>query len=453
MEAGSNVRKAVLLLDSYNDDAKLLHQSFKNIGFQGPVIVINDDGFLPDGVISVYQYFCGDFSNSDIATGKPRYFNQINIPDYWEIIADNGGGTIYNMNKERGRIFYAEPSYRRLVKIVDWYDENGTVRSSDHYNRDGALYARTIFDKDGKKFCKAYFDCNGGEALVENYVTENITVNRDGKVYIINNKVDLVLWVLNDMGLNNHRLFYNSLSTPFFVSQRMPADRKDDILFWQEGERNDIPGNMQMILNGESSRTTAIAVQKAAAYNKLIELGADVDMVKPLGYIYDFVRENQHRNEVLICTNSDHIERLDDVVRAMPDLTFHIAAITEMSAKLMAFSKHSNVKLYPNVSRKKLAELFDSCDYYLDINHEREIVDAIKTAFLNNQLILGFNITVHNKQYIADQHIFADCMSMFKTIREAIDNNDAMESKLELQRMAAMSENGADYFKLFEYNK
>ena len=135
--------KVVLLFDVYNQDSINLHTSFKLAGKDYLAAVIDDDGFLPEGVLSIYGYFLGEFEKSERVTGKPRYFNQIQVPDFWEISASNTGGKVHDLNKERARIFYAEPKHKRLIKVVDWYDDNGVVRSSDHYNRQGALYART----------------------------------------------------------------------------------------------------------------------------------------------------------------------------------------------------------------------------------------------------------------------------------------------------------------------
>ena len=108
-------------------------------------------------------------------------------------------------------------------------------------------------------------------------------------------------------------VFYNSLSTPFFVSQRLPQGAKRDILFWQEPKRDDVPGNMTIILNGQATRTEKIMVQRETAYNKLIELGASTTIVKKLGFVYPVERANMHRLEVLICTNSDQIENVRNI--------------------------------------------------------------------------------------------------------------------------------------------
>ena len=52
---------AILLFDNYNQDSQALHTSLKLAGFDCPAVVIEDDGFLPDDVMSVYGYILGDF--------------------------------------------------------------------------------------------------------------------------------------------------------------------------------------------------------------------------------------------------------------------------------------------------------------------------------------------------------------------------------------------------------
>ena len=434
----------VLLLDNYNEDSKMLHEAFKASGYKGKVVVIEDDGFLPDDVISLYRYFCGHFSK-----GKARYFNQINIPDYWEIEANNQGGKVMNLFRQRGSIFFAKPTHKRLVNTVDWYDEEGVVRSSDHYDINGYLYARTTFNKKGQRFCKTYYDAEEREIIVENYVTRDILLNHDNKVYIYKSKVDFIKKLFELANIQYNSIFYNSLSTPFFVSESLRNDVKADVLFWQEGVRNDIPGNMQIILNGNATRTNTIYVQKKESYEKLISLGASSDIVKPLGFVYNYEGTNKYGNDALICTNSDQIESLTYLVEQLPEINFHVAAITEMSSKLLSMGKYDNVYLYPGVKTTVLEELFDKCDIYLDINYANEIVSAVKTAFLHDELIMGFSNTLHNKSYIAKEHIFTEATNIVNLIKEIEGNDEIFKKHLDIQKEHAMSENTEDYEKIF----
>lgn len=450
METNRGLTDTVLLLDNYGEDSEMLHLSFRRAGFTGPVVVIEDDGFFPEDVISVYQYFCGDFRGSGRMPGKARYFNQINVPDYWEVSGNNSSGKVSDLNHERGRIFYAEPKHKRLVRVVDWMDEKGTVRSSDHYNRYGALYARTFFNKDAKRFCKAYFDAEGRETVLENFVTHDIILNRDGRVYVFKNKTDFILKLFEELGAMGSRIYYNSLSTPLFVSERMPAGRKEDVLFWQENARNDIPGNMKLILEKRAKRTRSIYVQKKDSYEKLMELSGSNEALKQLGFAYAYSRQNTFGSQALICTNSDRIEKGEELIKALPQMHFHIAAITEMSSRLMNLSQYQNVTLYPGARTKMIEELFDTCDYYLDINYEAEIVSAVKQAFLHNQLILGFKQTIHNKAFIAQEHMFDNHEAMIEFLNSVMGHEETINRQMNLQKKAAMSEEISVYAELLK---
>ena len=164
------MNQTVVLFDDYEMDSQNLHTSLLLAGYDFPVVVIEDDGFLPPEVSSIYEHYLGDYSKSPFAIGKPRYFNQIDVPDYWEISGDNRSGKIQDLNHIRGYIQYMEPKNKRLVKRVDWMDENGVIRSSDHYNQYGVLFARTYYNKSGKRVVKTFFSASGKDVITENYV-------------------------------------------------------------------------------------------------------------------------------------------------------------------------------------------------------------------------------------------------------------------------------------------
>lgn len=438
---------AILLMDNYGPDSQALHTSLKLAGFDCPAVVIEDDGFLPEDVMSVYGFFLGDFRAAQGAKARPKYFNEITVPEYWEISGTNGGGKVQDLYRERGKIFYAEPKHRRLVKVVDWYDERGVVRSSDHYNRYGALWGRTIFNSKGQKVNKTYFAADGREIIVENFVTGDIILNEEKEVRIFHNKTDFILHFLVRARFKQSRIFFNSLSTPFFVSNRLNCQVKRDILFWQEPVGDEIPGNMQSIFKGEASRTAMVMVQKKKSYDRLIALGANREMIQKLGFIYPFKKENAHRPEALICTNSDRIEHCEELVKSLPQMHFHIAALTEMSPKLTGMDKYDNVSLYPGVKTTVLDELFAVCDYYFDINYESEIVSAVQRAFLHNHLIFAFQETAHNADFVAEEYTFpaAEWERMKKDVEAAMTDEKVLGNMLQKQKKAAMAETAKNY--------
>lgn len=447
MDGFNRSNEIVLLFDFYHPDSQKLHRSFQLAGYEYPAVVIEDNGFLPKGVDSVYGSFLGDFQMSDRGLGRPRYFNEVVVPDYWEIVGTGQNAKIMDMGKERGRIFYTKPSHKRLVCEVDWLDEQGIVRSADHYNRYGVLYARTTFNKKGEKVNKSYFSADGKEKIVENYVTGDIILNEEDAVRFFRTKTSFVVYFMKKRGFAQSRLFYNSLSTPFFVSEEMSWRARRDLLFWQEPIAKDIPGNMKVILERSSSRTEKIMVQKHQSYVKMCELGVPKRMMEEKKFLYQFAKENAHSHDILICTNSDRIQSLNELVNALPGWHFHVAALTEMSSKLLDFGRYENVSLYPGVKNTVLEELFRQCDLYLDINYEAEIVSAVEKAFLHNHLILGFEETLHNGEDIAKEHIYPakDWSRMAEDVRRLEENPGLWDEMLALQRKMVIEEGRESY--------
>lgn len=419
--------------------------------------VIRDEGFLPDDVVSVTGWCCGEKQLCGGEKPRARYFNEIERPDYWEITADSSGGSVYDKSHLRGRIVYSAPGNTRLVKRVEWLDESGTVRMTDHYNRAGRLYARSTADGAGRRIVTAWFDAQGQERLTENAVTGDLILHSGspsgGKMRIYKNRTQMVLALFQELGLAGERIFYNSLSTPFFVSEALPSAGKKHLLFWQELPRSDVPGNMLGILHG-SSCTERILVQNRASFDALVEHGADAAMLRLFGYLYSYSRENGYGRNMLICTNSDQIESLGELAEALPDMHFHVAAVTEMSTKLLSMDRYPNVTLYPVARPAIFQKLYAMCDYYLDINYGSEIVSAVKEAFLHNLLILAFVKTQHNPAYTAPAHVFRDAASIAAAIRDAAADPAVMDRHLACQRQAALSEQESAYRDLFisEFN-
>ena len=64
----------ILLFDDYSQDSQNLHASFEQAGCQCPAAVIEDDGFLPADVMSVYGFFLGSFQGVKGDTRASKIF-------------------------------------------------------------------------------------------------------------------------------------------------------------------------------------------------------------------------------------------------------------------------------------------------------------------------------------------------------------------------------------------
>ena len=104
------------LYDRYSQESRDLHESLVATGLSQLGVVIDADGFLPDGLVSPFTYYLG------YEKGKPLYFNQVPVPAFWEISGNNQSARIEEVTQERALIHYADGMQARLVKQVDWKD-------------------------------------------------------------------------------------------------------------------------------------------------------------------------------------------------------------------------------------------------------------------------------------------------------------------------------------------
>lgn len=444
--------KIILLFDSYHSTSKLLHESFLRGGYDVLAVSMEENDFLPANVLSIYDLILGYYKDGESKTLlKPKYFNEIAMPDIWSVSAeDERWGKVTYQREVKGRIHYLKSAKNPLVSSVDWYDRIGGVRFRDHYNRWGYICARTIYDAAGEPMSKSWLSPEGCEVIMENCVTGDIILNDGDTFKSFRKRIDLFLYCLKELGFEQGRIFFNSLSTPFLMSNRLSNTSRGDVLFWQEIAENEVPANMRMILDKKVGRTEKIVVQTRESYQRLLELGVDENKIQRLGFIYPFERENEHRPQALICTESDRIEHLEELIREFPKLHFHIAAQTLMSQKLRNLDQYENVSLYEGVNSSTLDDLFQKCDYYFDINYRTEIVFAVYRAFLNKQLIFAFQETVHNKEYIASDHIYhiTEFERMVSDIQGVMKNKSVMNAHLKKQWTEAMAETRQSYARM-----
>lgn len=71
----------------------------------------------------------------------------------------------------------------------------------------------------------------------------------------------------------------------------------------------------------------------------------------------------------LTLTNSQDLEGIEELVTALPEVVFHIAAWTDMGDKLKKLAVYNNVRLHPQIVPPVLDKLKKSTNLYLDINH------------------------------------------------------------------------------------
>lgn len=251
-------------------------------------------------------------------------------------------------------------------------------------------------------------------------------------------------------GLDYSVLNINSLGIPYFVSMGLQEGHTN--LIWQENIKDILPGNMVDLLSIPRTRTYSILIPNRQEYNRVNELVNDENKskIKLFGYNYKFKRIHQYTKNILIATNSDQLINFETIVRACPEHTFHIVAITEMSNKLIEYDRYSNVKLYPKATRSVFNQLFKDCDIYLDINNGVELHNAIRRAFDSNLIIYAFKESAHNLDITLVDHLFpsSEVERMIREIKQL--TNQKREFLISMQQKYANHISINDFINTFE---
>ncbi|MDT0715994.1 accessory Sec system glycosylation chaperone GtfB [Staphylococcus chromogenes] len=392
------------LFERFDLNARTLYDTLRLSKQATTTLVIEDDGFLPEDIVTPYRFF----ANMEIAPhAKPLYFNEVPIPRFWEIEGNNEVAWVKDMGMTRAKINYRQDQKPRVVSHVDWYDAQGRLQFVDHYTEQGVHFAQSVYDLEGTLILRKYLDQQGKEVIYENFVVRSIILNWKGKTYHFQHKVSFILFFIKALNLTDHCFIINSLGLPYAVLYNLETPGHD-LLFWQEQSGGNVPGNMQLMLQGKSTRQFDVVVPDANEYQALTASMTEPERqhVHQAGYLYDYQKKNGYTMNILIMTNSDQIHHLPSIIEACPFATFHIGAVTEMSSNLTVLDQYSNVKLFPAIEIETVNKLYQLCDVYLDINEGGEIINAVRRAFYHQLLILAYEEIAHNRTVTAPENCF-----------------------------------------------
>lgn len=404
----------IFFSDKYTDEIKKLRETLDCLDTDMKITVLEDKAFLPGGVFSPYEYYISK-QNKKRHVERKLFYDALPVPEYWEVRDNSKNVGIYYMGCERAVVYFHERREERkvsppgsenvaesqsvapvmiaengcivsmdatgkgVVQRIEWRMEDGRIYRVDFYNKYGLKYASEFRGADGTVETKVFYSDTNQEVIVEYPENDVVTLLENGAVKAF---------------FNSHKEFIE-----YFILE-VTADKKM-ALFIQ---------NYEML--------EALDIKPDAEQAWGFALCPDDDLLFQYenlggknGFRFYEIPEhypvNGAKSEALILTRYDRIERIEELTQELPEVTFHIGANTLMSDRLMNLEKQGNVKLYPGLSQDILDELWDKCDFYLDINLYDEIRDAVNVAQQKNLLVMGFENTVHHKELIVNECMYS----------------------------------------------
>ena len=453
----------IFFSDRYTEEIGKLRETLNCLDVDVKITVLEDHAFLASGIFLPYEYYIAKQSHEKHVE-QELFYDSLPVPEYWEA-RDNGEHVgIYYMGRERavvyfrerenrqldvqermespdevnasmvsgeggnpdstgnhedgagalirvaenGKVISADTSERGIVQRVEWRMENGWIYRVDFYNKYGRKYASEFRDADGVVESRVFYSDGNQEVLVEQPGNDVVTLVEKGMV----------------------RGFFNSHAE--FARHYLEEIRQNEkcVLFVQDEKMLE---TLDIKPDGEQAWDYA-CFPNEDLLNKYAGLGGRNGF-----RFYSIPRhypENKAGREALILTMSDQIERIEDLTSELSEMTFHIAANTLVSDKLNRLGERENVNIYPCVSREKLDELWNRCDFYLDVNHWREIYDAVNVAHQNNLLIMGFENTLHHPELLVKgcKFLTQDYKKMVLVIKYVMRSPELMQKLLLVQQ-------------------
>lgn len=371
------------IFDTFDFATKELMQSLETAGIAFTPVVIQYDGELPDGALCPFATYTG----IERLRG-PLFFNEVPVPAWCEIRQGRKVyGEILRDGEVIGRINY-EPNSFRQVESVDWLLPDQTLSHTDHYDRYGNQYSTTYYS-DGVAYQTVYRGPREWEIEV-NHVSRVVTMRSPRSLLTFETLTDFVSYFMDDQRLTDDRVLINSLSYPLHAMRKRAAE-PNTTLFWQEAMPGDVPGNMATELEEPVALTRVVfcderLLQKVAA--RYPDTAVDLTYLSHIGQFADKHRYDMRRAFTL--TGTDEMPGLVELLEAFPDVTFSIAALTQMSEKLHSLArKYANLTLIPTINNKGISEELDKASVYLDINAGAHVLDVVKAAYYLNLVVLA----------------------------------------------------------------
>ncbi len=423
------MRERVIFFNEYNYEADMFMETIRRKNMVDRGILLKDTVGLPVEFTSIYDYYLK--KNDDAKWNKKDIFYVFaSVPKYWEIQADVQYGIVYDSGKIKAYIYFKQPEINRYVSHIDWLRDDGTVYKTDVYNDYGFVYCRKYYDTSGNLSSVSYCTSSSAEIICINHTNGSVTLTERGKVpYVFHSVSDFESYAMADIGKNKDIIYTSTNQLHTSIADNNEKGNTIAMALWND-----------------------IDISRCRAEGLHIKYNCPLYMYSKGGHTYETNEGNREYavhykketyspitgyNEALIYTWTDSINGLEQLVEAVPEVRFHIAAKTKVSNRLLDMSRYSNVTINQGVTRDEIKELYHKCDFYLDINEGQEVDDAIINAFMSSMLILGYKGCLHNSRYVLDENCFNnyDIDKFVARLKCLANNRSELEQSLHRQQI------------------
>lgn len=401
----------VVLFADYDELAWDLHYSLIYNGNTDTAVCLNDEGFLNRDVRSIWSVLYPSERGY-----TPLHVNNLQLPVEYEIEKVDGRFLIKSIESVLGEVFFHGDSSERLVSSINWFDCFGKTYKKDLYNKYGFLFRSDTF-VDGLGLVGSQFYSRGGDVLASwNHQTNSLVVGNT--IYL--SVLDFYIKSLELMGYGEEGIIFDNLGLPLDVIERRNNGKENTLILLEKFDGK-LPENMNYI-HSNPSLGISMYVVDVESYNSL----PDKSMVGLYKLCLPPISDFGSPTDALITTETDEIVNIELLVDSCKDTTFHIAAPTRMSEKLLSLGDRSNVKLYPVSSRKEVKGLFAKCGVFLDIAMSGTVFGANRLALQSNCLRLGYR-GVSSGQYIPSESLFTvEYRGIANTLNYLVENPDKL---------------------------
>ena len=357
----------ILLVTEYDSVAWDLHYTLLRTKGDTPVISLESSPNLPEDVTSIWSALYKDCLNDK---PTPLHINNLALPLDYEVERVDGRFLIKTINSVVGEVIISEPTIERIVSEVHWFNEKGSIFKKDYYNEYGFIYKSSTFIE-GFGLAGSQFYSREGKLLATwNHQTDSVVVGRK----IFPTLSEFYLYCLKELGYEDDGIVFNNLGEPLqiIISKYKQANSVSENLLVFSERVSKLPENLNYILSHPELNTVVTVGGFDGAKDLCKDGVGSFEFISPM---YESM-QSKTSNDIVITTETDNIWELDKLVSSCPQINFHIAAPTNMSDKLMAFEKYSNVTLYPQASQSKVESMLKDFPIFLDIANSRTVYNA-----------------------------------------------------------------------------